>query len=123
MGKETGCGPAEYKIKEVQNMSLSRLSPYNINDTLHRAELYREIRNGAENQTEGWTEYEIQPDERLMPELIAHRFYGTDKLKWAVMVVAQLDDLREALPVGETIWLPPIVWVRQRIKYHSGLEE
>jgi hypothetical protein len=58
-----------------------------------------------------------------MPELIAHRFYGTDKLKWVVMVVAQLDDLREALPVGETIWLPPIVWVRQRIKYHSGLEE
>jgi hypothetical protein len=39
------------------------------------------------------------------------------------MVVAQLDDLREALPVGETIWLPPIVWVRQRIKYYSGLEE
>jgi hypothetical protein len=100
----------------------SRLSPYNIKDDLHRAELYRDIRLGAENKTDGWTEYEIQLGERLNPELIAYRFYGTDELKWVVMIVTQLDDIREAMEAGETIWLPPIVWIRQRIKHHTDLE-
>ena len=102
---------------ERRNEMLSRLSPYNVKDDLHRVELYREIRNGEKKQSEGWVEYEIQPDERLKPEMIAYRHYGTDSLKWVVLVVTQLDDMREALEVGETIWLPPMVWVRQRIKY------
>ena len=101
---------------------LSRLSPYNITDDLHRVELYREIRQGTESPPEDWTEYEIQPDERLKPELIAYRHYGTDQLKWAVLVSAQLDDMREPLEVGESIWLPPVVWIRQRIKHYADLE-
>ncbi len=96
--------------------TLSRLSPYNITDDLARVDLYREIRAGADD----WKEYEIQLDEVLMPELIAYRFYGTDLLKWVVLVVAGLDDMREALEPGIKLKLPPTLWIRERIKYYSG---
>ena len=94
---------------------MDRLNAYNVSDDLIRAELYKEIRDGAENMAEGWTEYEIQPAERLSPELVSYRFYGTDALKWVGLIVSDLDDYREGLPVGETIFLPPIAHIRRRI--------
>ena len=94
----------------------NRLSPYNIADDITRADLYREIRKGADD----WPEREIQPDEVLMPELIAQRFYGTDQLKWVILIAAGLDDMREELPAGEKIRLPPRAWVRERIKHYAG---
>jgi len=103
-------------------MTLPRLSPYNVTDVLFRGELYRDIRKGAEAQTSGWTEYEIEPDEMLRPELAAYRIYGTEELKWVVMVVTGLDNLRDQLPAGDTFWFPPVTWVRQRIKYWTDYE-
>ncbi len=96
---------------------MNRLSPYNIQDDIVRGELYREIMDGSENRTTGWIEHTIQPDERLMPELVSHREYGTDELKWVVLIVVGLDNYRESLEVGAKIYLPPLVWVRQRIKH------
>jgi hypothetical protein len=96
--------------------TISRLSPYNITDDLLRSDLYREIRKGNDD----WPKYEIQPDEVLKPELAAYRVYGTDQLKWVVLIAAGLDDMREALEAGTKIQLPPIVWIRERIKYYTG---
>jgi len=96
--------------------TLSRLSPYNITDDLKRVDIYREIRNGSDS----WAEYEIQPDEILRPELLAYRAYGTDELKWVILIAAGLDDMRETLTAGETIKLPTTAWIRERIKYYSG---
>ena len=96
--------------------TLSRLSPYNIADDLARVDLYREIRTGADN----WREYEVQLDEVLMPELIALRFYGTDLLKWVVLVAAGLDDMREAMEAGALLKLPSTIWIRDRIKFYCG---
>jgi len=93
-------------------MALSRLSPHNIADDLKRATLYREIRAGAV----GWREREIQPDEVLRPELIAYRHYGTEDMAWAVRIAAGLDDPREAMEAGVKIILPPLTFVRERIK-------
>lgn len=63
-----------------------RLSPENIKDVLHRAELYREIRAAQTKDLEkNWFTYEIQPSETLMPELIAYRAYSMDTLKWVIM--------------------------------------
>jgi hypothetical protein len=96
--------------------TISRLSPYNITDDLLRSDLYREIRKGDD----AWPSYEIQPDEVFMPELVAHRFYGTDILKWVVLIAAAMDDMREVLEAGTTIKLPPTVWIRERIKHYAG---
>lgn len=101
---------------------MDRLSPYNITDDLVRGELYREIRSGAVYMAPGWIEHTIQPDERLMPELVAYREYGTDALKWVVLIVAGLDDYREAMEVGAVLRLPPLVWIRQRIKHWADWE-
>jgi hypothetical protein len=97
-------------------MTISRLSPYNIEDDLIRVDLYREIRKGSDE----WPLYTIQPDEILSPDLVSYRAYGTDELKWVVLVAAGLDDPREALEAGSTIKLPPIVWIREKIKEYAG---
>ena len=97
-------------------MTLSRLSPYNVTDDIRRSDLYREIRKG----NDGWPAYTIQPDEVLRPELTAFRYYGTDQLKWVVLIAAKLDDLREPMTAGTEIRLPPIAWIRERIKYYAG---
>jgi len=102
--------------------TLSRLSPYNIPDDLTRSDLYREIRAGQAASND-WLVHEIQPDESLRPELIAYRRYQTDLLKWMVLVAAGLDDMREALESGKTIKLPPVVWIRDRIKFYAGAVE
>lgn len=95
---------------------LDRLSPYNITDDLVRAELYREIKAGDPT----WELYEVQPDEVLRPELTAYRFYNTDILKWVVLIVAGLDDLREAMESGVKLPLPPKTWIRERIRFYAG---
>lgn len=94
----------------------SRLSPYSITDPLVRAELYREIRKGADE----WPEYTIKPDEALMPELTAFRYYGNADLKWVVLIASGLDNMRDELQVGQVIKLPPPIWIRQRIKYYES---
>lgn len=100
-------------------MTLSRLSPYNITDDLLRSDLYREIRTGQTADND-WLLHEIQPDESLLPELVSFRRYQTAELKWLVLIAAKLDDLRERMEAGTTIKLPPIVWVRERIKHYTG---
>lgn len=102
---------------------ISRLSPENISDTLLRGELYREVRHGQTQSLDGWKTYEIQPADRLMPELIAHKFYGLDTLKWVVCIAAGLDNMRDALDVGTTIKLPPTTWLRERIRYYVDLDK
>jgi len=101
---------------------IPRLSPYNIADDIVRSDLYREIRIG-QTADNGWFQHEIQPDEMLRPELIAFRRYQTAEMKWVVLVAAGLDDMREALESGAVIKLPPIVWVRERIKFYAGETE
>ena len=100
---------------------LSRLSPYNIESSLIRAELYREIRTGQASRAD-WANYVIQPDEVLRPELAAYRYYGQEGLKWVVLVATGLDDIREELVAGETIYLPPLAWIRQRIVHYEEKE-
>ncbi len=94
-------------------LKIHRLSPYNITDDLLRVELYREVRTGGED----FEDREIAPDEALMPELVSYRHYGTDELKWLILVAASLEDMREPLEAGSVIRLPPLVWIRQRIRY------
>lgn len=101
------------------NRNLHRLSPYNVADPIVRAALYREIRKGNGE----WYRYEVQPDEVLMPELVAYRYYGTEQLKWVVLISAGMDDMRDYLPEGEIIPLPPSPWVRERIQYYQRRAE
>lgn len=100
-----------------------RLSPLNIDDPLVRVELYREIQQAqSAKPSADWTEYEIQPADTLMPELIAYKVYGLDTLKWVVLIAASLDDPRERLASGTRIFLPSTAWIRERIKHYQEFE-
>lgn len=100
-----------------------RLSPLNISDPLVRVELYREIRNAQASRQTDWTAYEVQPADSLMPELIAYKVYKLDTLKWVVMIAAGLDNPRERLKEGETLYLPSTAWIRDRIKHYQTVEQ
>lgn len=101
-----------------------RLSYLNITDRLLRVELFREIRKAQEDSAargENWGSYVIQPGDRLSPELVAYKLYGIDTLKWVIMVAAYMDDPRDPLEVGRTIYLPTTSYLRERIKYYESL--
>lgn len=103
-----------------------RLSPQNIKDPLLRTELYREIRNAQLDRkyrdADSWAYYIIQPSDVLSPDLIAYKVYSLDTLKWVILLAAGLDDPREKLQAGTTIWLPKTTWLRERIRYYSTME-
>jgi hypothetical protein len=107
-------------LKQEGVLALSRLSPYNINEDLLRAQLYREIRDGQESSE--WRLYEVQPSDTLRPELIAYKVYGTREMKWLILVAAGLDDMREELEAATVLRLPEPAWVRQRIKHYVDIE-
>ena len=109
-----------------RNSSGGRLSPLNIADPLLRVELYREIRtaqNDSKARAGNYVKFTIQPSEALAPDLLAYRAYGLDTLKWVVLIAAGLEEPRERLEDGETLWLPRTAWLRERIRYYADLEE
>lgn len=89
-----------------------------------RVELYREIRLAQTDKAlrgSDWGAYEIQPADALSPELVAYKAYGLDTLKWVVCIAAALEDPRDRLEDGTTIYLPKASWLRERIRYYAEL--
>lgn len=100
-----------------------RFRPTQLSCPMIRARLYRDIRNQHPRvSAEHWYTHTIGPSEVLMPELIALRVYGLDRLKWVVLVVAGLDDYRDKLESGETLTLPSLEWLRDRFTYYKKME-
>ncbi len=97
---------------------MNRLSPYNLNDPLVRAALYRELRS----QVAGRDEYEISLDELTAPEKIGYRYHGTPNTKLVVAVCAELDDLRASMEAAKVMQVPDTVEIRERIRYYEKLE-
>ena len=59
----------------------NRLDPMLIQDPLMRAQLYADMRRQTPYRgPEYWTEYTVNPGERLMPELIAVRVWNDESL-------------------------------------------
>lgn len=104
-----------------------RLSPLNISDPLLRAELYREIRQAQDNPAkldgDYWGSYIIQVADVLSPELVAYKIYGLDTLKWVITVATGLDDTRDQLEAGTTIYVPTAAYLRERIKHYTEMAD
>lgn len=102
------------------------LSPLQISDPLLRRELYHEIQNAQldrKYRADGyWAYYIVQPADILLPELIAYKVYGFDQLKWVIDVAAGLDDMRDRLVSGTTLYLPSTIWLQERITYYRNFE-
>ena len=98
-------------MNELRQLDINRIT-----DPLLKNELWGELRGHTGS---GWILHTIEPDEELRPDLAAYRLYQDHTLRWVVLVRAGVDDPRGSLPVGENIYLPPVVWLREIIKKYE----
>lgn len=99
---------------------LSRLSALNIEDDILRTYLLADVLEYVRDETNlDVIEYEINPDEKYRPDLVAQRVYQNADMRWVVSLVADVEDEADPLPVGSILRLPPAAWVRERIRYHQ----
>ncbi|QFT40096.1 MULTISPECIES: baseplate wedge protein 53 [unclassified Vibrio] len=96
--------------------NLSRLSDQNIADPVLRAHYYRNVIDYVNTVDSDLKDYEIKLDESYRPDLVAFRALGDAQLAWLVLLVCEVDDSAESLPVGETIKLPKATWVRRSMR-------
>ncbi|ENC6657591.1 baseplate protein [Aeromonas hydrophila] len=105
--------------EEASQTQLSRLSDMQIEDDVIRSLLYSDVL--AHCRTEGETDvitHDVLQDEVYRPDLVAYRVYGNPVMRWAVSLVADVEDEAEPLPVGVTLRLPSAAWVRERIRHY-----
>ncbi len=96
-------------------MAVHRLSPFNIEDSLARGRLVKEIREPQEE----WPRYEVLEEEAYRPDLIAYRHYGTEQATQIVLAAAGIDNAEIPIEIGSQIPLPPAAWLRQRIRFYQ----
>lgn len=97
-----------------------RLDDRCIEDPIIRTMLHREILARAADRSIPLREYEISGDEIYRPDLAAQRAYGNHVLRWVITLLAGNDDESQPLPQGETLRLPDVVWIRERIRHYSA---
>lgn len=100
-----------------------RYRPDRLASPVARGRLYREIRRQRPRVSrDSWYTHTVAPAEQLMPELVALRVYGNDRLKWVVLAAAGLDDYRQPLESGLELHLPSVEWLRDRFRHYEALE-
>lgn len=98
---------------------LSRLSDLNIKDDIIRAYLYRTIIDAINNLTVECANYEIKADEAFRADLVSYRIYGTVEAKWLVMLLCDVEQDFDPLPVGTDILFPPADFIREQIRHFA----
>lgn len=96
-------------------MSLSRLSDLNITDSILRAGYYQKVVDHSCDVDSDLTEHTIKQDEQYRPDLVASRL-GDAQLAWMVLLICEVDDPADPLPVGETVYFPQASWIRRSMR-------
>lgn len=105
--------------EQSSQTQLSRLSDMQIEDDVIRSMLYSDVL--AHCREEGEADvltHDVLLDEVYRPDLVAYRVYGNPVMRWAVSLVADVEDESEPLPVGVALRLPSAAWVRERIRHY-----
>ncbi|EPL8679506.1 baseplate protein [Klebsiella michiganensis] len=101
-------------------MSYSRLDDRYIEDDVLRAMLHKEMMKRAlEFRPENF-QYTLKPDETYRSDLAAFRAYGNADLRWVFRVLVGHESEMEPMPVGTTLTLPDMTWIRNRIRDFVG---
>lgn len=104
-------------------MSLSRLSDLNVQCDIVRAYLYQDILDAIISSRVKCQTYEIRIDEKYRADLVAFRVYGTVEAKWLVMLLCDVEEEIDPLPVSQDIQFPDVSFIRERIRYFSEKAE
>lgn len=106
-------------------MSYNRLDDRSIEDIVLRGLFHQEVIKRSSSFHEDNSDYTIKIDEAYRADLAAFRAYNeNDDLRWIFRVLCGLESEMDPLPVGKTLSLPDMSWIRDRIRdYASGKPE
>lgn len=105
-------------------MSYNRLDDRSIDDVILRGLFHQEVIKRSASFHEDNNDYTIKLDEQYRSDLAAYRAYENEDLRWVIRLLVGLESETEALPVGRTLSLPDVAWLRDRIRdYASGNPE
>ena len=91
---------------------MRRLDRENFGGPLTQGLLFKALRNPKED----WLEHTVEPNEEYDLYKIAYRVYGTTEAWWIIAICARKDNPMERLLAGTTFKIPPLAWVREKLK-------
>ncbi|MCY2267801.1 baseplate protein, partial [Klebsiella pneumoniae] len=95
-----------------------------IDDPILLALFHQEVIARATSYSADNISYTIKPDEVYRSDLSAFRCYGNEELRWVFRLLVGHESETEAMPVGITLTVPPVAWIRDRMRdYASGTVE
>lgn len=98
----------------------SRLDDRYIEDPIIRSFMHNEVVAKSTSQDSDLQPYDIKPDEEYRTDLVAYRIWQTHELRWAVRIICGTEAEWDALPVGTTINVPTLAWLRDRIRHYAS---
>lgn len=101
-------------------MTMSRLDDRNVSDVVIRAYMRQAIVEKCASFDTDLIPHDITEDEIYRPDLISQRVWETSELRWVITLVCGQEDESEALPVGTTLFLPEVAWIRELINKFSS---
>ncbi|WP_277268301.1 hypothetical protein [Pantoea septica] len=104
----------------TSEVTLSRYDDRNISDPVLRALLRQEVMKKCESSDQNLYVRYVRPDEAYRPDLLAYRLWGVHELRWVVTLAAGLEDESEAMTIGQKLYLPPAVWIREMIRHFEN---
>ncbi|HIF9321694.1 hypothetical protein ACWU37_21250 (plasmid) [Photobacterium damselae subsp. damselae] len=95
---------------------IPRLSDFNIEDDILRADFYRLILNEINKPDSTGIKHTITIDEAYRQDLVSNRIYNTPNLRWIVGLITGVEDEADPLPIGETFKFPSAMYVRREMR-------
>ncbi|QCZ30193.1 baseplate protein [Leclercia adecarboxylata] len=104
-------------------MSYNRLDDRTIDDPVLLALFHQEVIARATSYNADNFQYTIKPDEVQRSDLCAFRAYENADLRWVFRLLVGHEAETENMPVGTTLTLPAITWLRDRMRDYTGAPE
>ncbi len=93
-------------------MSTNRLDRANYGGPLLQGLLFKALRQPKDD----WIKHTVQPNEEYDIYKISYNAYGTVDVWWVIAVCAKLDDPMKKIDAGTELTIPPLSWVREKLK-------
>ena len=98
----------------------SRLDDRSIADPIIRSFMHNEVVAKSTSRDIDLMNYDILPDEEYRPDLVAFRIWGVEELRWAVRIIAGTEAEYDPLPIGTTLTVPSMAWLRDRLRHYTS---
>jgi len=102
-------------------VSYNRLDDRSIEDVVLRSLFHQKVIKRSASFHEENQDYTIRLDEIFRADLAAYRAYeGNADLRWIFRLLCGIESEMEPLPAGQTLSLPDMAWLRNRMREYAG---